>query len=193
LLLLSILHTLFIPRVEAALTSYFSSKLCCLLTLSKFTVPGVAMLSACPSLCVHTYPLGTLARCILILANCHIDVGRLHTGLRLTAYWSLAEQVVMLSWHYVYNRKLVCLLSGAQVAQVSSAFRLEGLALLCCGDWPCLSPGGPTIVRSFCLTLLVTDFVSSCYCLVRPVHWLCGPLSCILPRSMHIISSLLSF
>ena len=144
--LLPILHTLFILCTEAALTSYFSSKLRRLLTLYEFTVPSVAMLSMHPSLHICVYPLGTLARCILTLADCHIDVGRLCTGLQLTAYWSLAEQVVMLLWHYVYSQELACLLSGTQVAQVSSTFRLEGLALPWCGDWPCLLHGGLTIV-----------------------------------------------
>jgi len=55
----------------------------------------------------------------------------------------------MLSWYYVYNWVLVCLLSGAQAAWVSSTFGLEGLALLHCGDWPCLSPNGLTIFRIF--------------------------------------------
>ena len=36
---------------------------------------------------------------------------------------------------------------------MSSTFRLEGLALLHCGDWPCLSPSGLTIFWSFHLTL----------------------------------------
>jgi len=43
-----------------------------------------------------------------------------------TTYWSSAKQVVMLSWHYVYNWELVCLLSETQAAWVSSTFRLEG-------------------------------------------------------------------
>jgi len=101
-------------------------------------------------------------------------------------YWSLAEQVVMLSWHYIYNRELACLFSGTQVAQVSSAFRVEGLVLLRCGDWSCLLPSGPMIVWSFRLTLLVTDFVSSCYCPFHPVCQPCGLLSRMLPCSTHI-------
>ena len=179
----------FILCAEAALTSYFSSKLRRLSMLSEFTMPGIAMPIVRPSLHVHAYPLGTLARRILTSANCHIDIGQSRTGLRLTAYWFSAEQVVRLSWHYVYSWELPCLLLGTQVAWVSSAFGLEGLALPHCGDWPCLSPGGPTIVRSFCLTLLVADFVSLHYCLVHPVHRPCGPLSCTLPCSMRISSS----
>jgi len=69
------LHTLFILCAEAVLTSYFSSKSHRHSMLYKFTAPGIAMLSMRPSLRIRVYPLGTPARYILTLADCHIDVG----------------------------------------------------------------------------------------------------------------------
>ena len=92
----------------------------------------------------------------------------------------------MLLWHYVYNQKLVYLLSGTQAAWVSSTFGIEGLALPRYGDWPCLLPDGLTIFgvfawHSWSLTLSLhiiawsTWFVS---------HMACYPACCCAPYTL---------